>query len=339
MIIVLKPKVTQEEIDHIVNRIKKLDPSVRTHISSGEERTIIGVIGKENVLREQPIELLDGVESVMPILKPYKLASKEFHTKSTVIEVEGKKIGGDYFAVIGGPCSVESEEQTIESLRVVKEAGAHFIRGGAYKPRTSPYDFAGLEEEGLKILFTAKKELGLPIITEVMDIRTIDTVLKYADVLQIGARNVQNFNLLREIGKVRKPVLLKRGMMTTIKEWLMAAEYILDQGNSEVILCERGIRTFETETRNTLDLAAVPILNELTHLPVIVDPSHGTGKRYAVIPCARAAVAIGANGVMVETHWKPEEALSDGPQSLRPNEFKRLMDEIKKVAHVMGKIV
>ncbi|MBP7792647.1 MAG: 3-deoxy-7-phosphoheptulonate synthase [Candidatus Goldbacteria bacterium] len=333
MIIVMKPKSTNKQIEHIVGKIKeyKLTP----HISKGKERTIIGVIGDERVLQNVPIEGLPGVEKVMQVLKPYKLASREFKKTDTIVDVSGVKVGGKKIVVIAGPCSVESERQLFTTAKAVKNAGADMLRGGAFKPRTSPYAFQGMGEDGLKILAAAREKFGLPIVTEVLDTRHVELVNKYADCYQIGARNMQNFELLKEVGKTNKPVLLKRGLMSTINEWLMSAEYILSNGNMNVILCERGIRTFETATRNTLDISAVPVVKSLTHLPVMVDPSHGTGKKSIIEPMSRAAVAAGADGILVEVHPNPEEALSDGEQSLLPVEFEKLVKSIKKVARAI----
>lgn len=335
MIIVLRPDATQTQVDHIVDKLKGL--GLQAHISKGTERTIIGAIGDEAVLRSLPLEAIPGVENVLPILKPYKLASREFKKENTVIKVNNAEIGGRRIAVMAGPCAVENEALLIQIAVDVKKAGATFIRGGAFKPRTSPYTFQGLGEEGLRYLAEAKERTGLPVVTEVMDPRDMDAIVKYADVVQIGARNMQNFRLLKEVGEYRKPVLLKRGISATIKEWLMSAEYIMAGGNHNVILCERGIRTYETATRNTLDLSAVPVLKQLTHLPVVVDPSHAVGKWDLVAPMAKAAVAAGADGLIIEVHPNPEEALSDGEQSLKPNVFKQLMDELRPVARAVGR--
>ncbi len=337
MIIVMRPDATEEDIKHVEEKITEW--GLRPHISRGVERTIIGVIGDERQIMDKPLHALPGVEEVIPILKPYKLASKEFKKTKTIIEINGVKIGGEEIVIIAGPCSVESEERTIDIAKAVKKAGAKMLRGGAFKPRTSPYSFQGLGEEGLKILRMAKEETGLPIVTEVMDPRDVELVASYADVLQIGARNMQNFSLLKEVGKCRKPVLLKRGFAATVKEWLMAAEYILSEGNDKVILCERGIRTFETATRNTLDVGAVAVLLEETHLPVIVDPSHAAGYWKYVTPLALAGIATGADGIMVEVHPKPEEALSDGDQSLKYDTFEQLVEKLKKLARAVGRKV
>jgi len=339
-IIVLKPFAKQEDIDNIVKKLEK--KGLKAHISKGTERTIIGVIGDTSKVsedEENAIKAIDVVESVMRILKPYKLASREYKQENTVIEIMDRKIGDKKIHVIAGPCAVENKEMLIDIAEKIKEAGATFLRGGAFKPRTSPYSFRGLGKQGLDILAQARKKTNLPIVTEVMNPKNVELVAEYADVVQIGARNMQNFDLLLEVGKIKKPILLKRGLSATIKEWLMAAEYIMSEGNQDVILCERGIRTFETATRNTLDLSAVPLLKQLTHLPVVVDPSHGVGKRELVIPMARAAIAAGADGIMVEVHPKPEEALSDGEQSLRPDDFKKLMNEIKSIASCIGREV
>ncbi len=335
MIIVLKRDAAQEEIDHVVEKIKATGLAV--HISKGKERTIIGVIGDESLLASIPLEALPGVENVMPILKPYKLVSREFRKENTVIEVRGVSIGDAEIQVIAGPCSVESRDSLIDCARQVQASGARILRGGAFKPRTSPYDFQGLGVDGLKLLSEARKATGMPIVSELMDPRDTETFVEYVDIIQIGARNMQNFRLLTEVGKAKKPVLLKRGLSATIKEFLMSAEYIAAQGNSRIILCERGIRTFETSTRNTLDLSAVPVLKEETHLPVFVDPSHSAGRWALVAPLARAAVAVGADGLMIEVHPDPENALCDGAQSLKPSKFAALMDELRKVAVAVGR--
>ncbi|MDH4229215.1 MAG: 3-deoxy-7-phosphoheptulonate synthase [Nitrospirota bacterium] len=338
MVIVMKAGASQEQIAHVVNRIKELEYT--PHIIAGVERTVIGAVGDERgkgILTT--LETLDGVENVVPILKPYKLASSEIKKERTVIRVgkTGVEIGGGRLCVMAGPCSVEGEAQILEVAHAVKAAGAHMLRGGAYKPRTSPYSFQGMEEKGLKLLAKAREATGLPFITEVMDTSQVDLVEEYADIVQIGTRNVQNFALLKRVGKCRKPVFLKRGLSTTISEWLMSAEYILSEGNPDVILCERGIRTFETATRNTMDLSAVPVLNELTHLPVILDPSHGTGVRRWVPPMAFASVAAGADGLMIEVHNDPDRAWSDGPQSLDLPMFSDLMTRLKGYASAAGR--
>jgi 3-deoxy-7-phosphoheptulonate synthase len=336
MIIVMKKSATNEQIDNMIEWIESIGYS--THPSRGIERTIIGVVGDDRGKQQlTSAELLPGVEKVMRILKPYKLASREAREGRTVIRVGTLEIGGPELIVMAGPCSVENEEQLMESAYIVQKAGAHILRGGAYKPRTSPYSFQGMEEEGLKLLKKARERTGLPVITEVMNTTEVNLVEQYADIIQIGARNVQNFALLKQVGRARKPVLLKRGMMTTIEELLMAAEYILSEGNNEVILCERGIRTFETATRNTLDISAVPVLKELTHLPVIVDPSHASGHWKYVSPLAKAAVAVGADGLLIEVHPEPEKAISDGAQSLKPEKFYTLMEELRIISRAVGK--
>jgi len=335
MVIVMRSGASQQEIEQVAQKITAC--GLTPHVSRGVERTIVGAIGDERILREVALEALPGVEKVLPILKPFKLASRDFKPENSVIPVNGVEVGGKRLAVIAGPCSVEGREMVLEMARAVKAAGARLLRGGAFKPRTSPYTFQGLGEEALRYLAEAREATGLPIVTELMDPRDAPLVLKYADLIQIGARNMQNFRLLKEVGSHRKPVLLKRGMSSSIKELLMSAEYILSEGNYNVILCERGIRTFEDFTRNTLDLSAVPALKSLTHLPVIVDPSHGTGKWDLVPPMALAAVAAGADGLMVEVHPKPEDALSDGPQALVPKRFERLMADLTALAPVVGR--
>jgi len=332
MIIVMKQGASREQLLEIKQRIRDL--GYKPHVIHGATRNVIGAIGDERgkaVL--QSIESMEGVENVMPILQPYKLASREVCPEPSIIELApGLTIGGEQLVVMAGPCSVEGEEQLIETARAVKAAGATVLRGGAFKPRTSPYAFQGLEEEGLRLLDLARQETGLPIITEVVNPRDVELVARYADILQVGARNVQNFPLLKLLGQQDKPVLLKRGMATTIKEFLMSAEYILSEGNRRVILCERGIRTFETATRNTLDISAVPVLKELTHLPVVIDPSHSTGHASLVPSMCYAAVAAGCDGLLVEVHNRPETASCDGPQSLRPSEFAATMDKLRKFA-------
>ena len=335
MIIVLRPDATKKQIDHLIDKVKKL--GLKPMVSRGVERTIIGVIGEEDVLRVQPLEAFPGVEKVMSILKPYKLVSREFKSENSIIDVDGVKIGGKKIAVMAGPCSVESFEMLLEVGKKVKKAGASILRGGAFKPRSSPYSFQGMGEEGLKFLKDVKKEIGLKIVTEVMDTRDVRMVEKYADILQVGARNMQNFNLLKEVGISKKPVLLKRGMSATVKEFLMSAEYVLAAGNFNCILCERGIRTFEDATRFTLDLNAVPLIKQLSHLPVVVDPSHGTGKWDLVEPMAKAAIAAGADGLMIEVHPNPEEAFSDGEQSLVPRRFEDMMKKLKLIAKAVNR--
>jgi len=334
MIIVMKSHATAKQIEDVVQWIESV--GYKAHPSSGVERTIIGAVGDN---RDKAVlkyaESLPGVEKTMPILKPYKLASRESHEGDTVINIGSLEIGGPEFIVMAGPCAIESEEQLLESAYIVKKGGGQILRGGAFKPRTSPYSFQGMEEEGLKVLDAVSRKTGLPTVTEVVNPADVDLVESYADILQIGARNVQNFALLKKVGHARKPVLLKRGMMTTIEELLMSAEYILSSGNPNVILCERGIRTFETSTRNTLDISAVPVLKSLTHLPVVIDPSHAAGHWKYVIPLSRAAVAVGANGIIVEVHPEPEKAVSDGAQSLKPEKFYQLMDDIRVLAKAM----
>jgi 3-deoxy-7-phosphoheptulonate synthase len=337
-IIVLSHEATEEDIQHIVKRLEGW--GLRVNLSQGTERTIIGVIGDTSKVTEEEedsIRAATGVENVVRILKPFKLASREFKKENTVIDVRGVIIGGKRVPVIAGPCAVESAAVLTGIAQRVKASGALFLRGGAYKPRTSPYAFQGLGEEGLKHLAEARDKTGLPIVTEIMDPRDLDVITKYADIIQIGARNMQNFRLLLEVGTSDKPILLKRGLSSTIKEWLMSAEYIMSRGNHNVMLCERGIRTFETATRNTLDLSAVPVLKQLTHLPVVVDPSHGVGKRDLVAPMAKAAVAAGADALMIEVHTNPEEAMSDGDQSLKPEQFEKLMRELRPVAEAVGR--
>lgn len=336
MIIVLRPKATQGQIKHIVQKVKKL--GLKPMISKGIERTIIGVIGEEDVLRVQPLEAYPGVEKVVPILKPFKLVSRDFKKEDSVINLgKGVKIGGKKLVVMAGPCSVENKKILLKAAKAVKAAGATVLRGGAFKPRTSPYSFQGLGEKGLKLLAEARKETGLLVVTELMDTKDVALVEKYADIIQIGARNMQNFNLLKAVGQAEKPVLLKRGMSSTIKELLMSAEYIMSEGNFNVILCERGIRTFEDYTRFTLDVNAVPAIKQLSHLPVIVDPSHATGRWGMVEAASKAAVAAGADGLIVEVHPSPEDAMSDGNQSLLPENFAALMKALIKLAPAVGR--
>jgi 3-deoxy-7-phosphoheptulonate synthase len=335
MIIVLRPDATEKQINHIIEKVKKL--GLKPMISKGVERTIIGVIGEEDILRVQPLEVFPGVEKVMPVLAPYKLVSKDFKPEKTVVDVGGVKIGAKKIVVMAGPCSIENQQMFLKVAKHVKESGASILRGGAFKPRTSPYSFQGLGEKGLKILRDVSKEVGLPTVTELMDIRDIELVEKYSDMIQIGARNMQNFNLLKEVGLSKKPVLLKRGLMATIEELLMSAEYILANGNFNVVLCERGIRTFEKATRFTFDVSAIPVVKNLTHLPIIADPSHAAGKWGLVPPISAAAVAAGADGLIIEVHTDPEEALSDGVQSLLPANFKSLMQEVEKIAKAVGR--
>lgn len=336
MIIVFKKDATAEEINNLTKRIEEL--GLKAMMSRGEERTIMGVIGPEDVIRLQPLEIFPGVDKVMPVLAPYKLVSREFKKEDSVVKIkEGVEIGSRKIVVIAGPCSIETKEQLKQVGGRVKESGALILRGGAFKPRTSPYAFQGLGEEGLKILKEVSDELGISTVTEVMDTRDVALVAEYADILQIGARNMQNFNLLKEVGQTRKPVILKRGLSATIKELLMSAEYILSEGNFNVILCERGIRTFEEFTRNTLDLSAVPAIKMLSHLPVIADPSHAVGKWGMVGPLSKAAVACGTDGLLIEVHPNPRRALSDGSQQLLPDNFAGLMKELKKIAEAVGR--
>jgi 3-deoxy-7-phosphoheptulonate synthase len=335
MIIVLKPNPTPEVVDHVLERIEAL--GFTPHLSQGVARTIIGVIGDEDKLQAEPLQAIAGVEQVVPILKPYKLASREFHADASVFEIKGIKVGGGHLAMIAGPCAIESESILVEIAEAVRDAGANILRGGAFKPRTSPYSFQGLGEDGLKILKETGERFGMPVVTEVMDPRQVDLVERYTDIMQIGARNMQNFDLLKEVGRTRTPVLLKRGMSATVKDLLMSAEYVLAQGNRRVILCERGVRTFEDSTRNTLDLSIVPNVKGLSHLPIIVDPSHATGRPDLIPSMARAAVASGCDGVHIEVHSCPEKALSDGPQALLPRQYAQLMDELRQLAEVLGR--
>lgn len=335
MIVVMNQNADQKDIDAVIKKLEKL--GFQIHISEGVERTIIGAIGDKTRLGGIAPEAMPGVEKVVPILSPFKLASRNFKEQDTIVQVGDIKIGGDSIQVMAGPCAVESKEQLMETAMRVKEAGATILRGGAFKPRTSPYSFQGLEEKGLELLAEAREATGLYIITEVMDTHNLPLVAKYADILQIGARNMQNFFLLKEVAKAGKPVLLKRGPSATVEEWLMAAEYIISGGNQQVILCERGIRTFETYTRNTLDLTAIPILKHLTHLPVVVDPSHAIGKWQFVPTMARASIAAGADGLIIEVHPNPTEALCDGPQSLTPGNFKLLMENLRQISKVINR--
>jgi 3-deoxy-7-phosphoheptulonate synthase len=334
--IVMKQDATEEQIQAVMARIEAV--GARAHRSPGEEVTVIGAIGDLEHVQRLELEGAPGVEKVMPILKPYKLASSQIrHGEPTVLEIGGRKIGGEHFGLIAGPCTVESREQVMTTAEIVKSAGATLYRGGAYKPRTSPYAFHGLGEEGLRLLAEAKAETGMPIVTELMDVRDLEPVLEVADVIQVGARNMQNYTLLTELGRAGRPVLLKRGLSSTLEEWLNASEYILKEGNEAVMLCERGIRTFETAYRFTLDLTAVPVLKQLTHLPVIVDPSHAAGKRDLVEPLSLAAAAVGADGIIVEVHPKPDEAICDGPQQLVAADFPAYVAKVEAAARVAGK--
>ena len=338
MIIVLKPEATEKQIAHVLEKVKAL--GLKVDLNRGAERTIIGIKGKVDEvakLRVQPLEAIPGVEKIVVISAPYKLVSREYKPHDTVVEVDGIKIGAKKVVVMAGPCSVDSHEVLMEVARSVKKSGAVILRGGAFKPRTSPYSFQGLGETGLKYLREAKQKTGLPVISELMDVRDLPLFEKYVDLIQIGARNMQNFNLLKEVGRIQKPILLKRGLGCTIEELLMSAEYILAEGNPNVILCERGIRTFETSTRFTLDINAIPVIKRLSHLPVVADPSHSTGQRDLVAPVAKAALAAGVDGLLIEVHSKPEIAKSDGPQSLRPAMFEELMTDLKRLAHALGR--
>ena len=336
MLVVMRADAGEQEIRAVLDRLR--EANLQGHLSVGEERTVIGAVGRivDPEIRTA-IETMEGVDAVVPISRPYKLAAREFKPRDTVIEVGGVRIGDGHCVVMAGPCSIESEEHIVATAQAVAAIGAHILRGGAFKPRTSPYAFRGLGEEGLKHLATARAQTGLPVITEVMSVRDVDLVARYADILQVGARNMQNFILLDEVGRVGKPVMLKRGLSATIEEWLLAGEYILAQGNHEVILCERGIRTFETATRNTLDLAAVALVKRLSHLPVISDPSHGTGRRQLVAPMSKASVAVGADGLMIEVHPNPDHALSDGAQSLTFENFAALMRALAPIADGVGR--
>ena len=335
MIVVMKPGSTQENLAAVVKKIEAA--GLRTHLSKGEEVTIVGVIGDKKTIANLELQMMAGVDKTVRITEKYKLVSRDFHPEDTIIDAGGVKIGGNEVVVMAGPCAVESIEQLREAASAVKACGAKFLRGGAFKPRTSPYDFQGLGEDGLKILRTVADEFDLRVVTEIVDKDDIETFCKYADILQVGARNMQNFQMLKALGKCSKPILLKRGLSATISEWLNAAEYIMSGGNEQVIFCERGIRTYETFTRNTLDLSAVAAVKELSHLPIVVDPSHGTGRWKMVAPMARAAIAAGADGLIIEVHPHPEKALSDGDQSLTPEAFRELMSNLGDIAKVMNR--
>ena len=336
MMIVMKEGATQAEVDAVVRRVESV--GAHAHISAGELVTVIGAIGDREHVANLGLEGAPGVDHLVPILKPYKLASAQYRRgERTVLEIDGRRIGGEHFATIAGPCTVESREVLLDAARTVKDAGAQFLRGGAYKPRTSPYSFQGLGEAGLRLLAEAKAETGLPIVTELMDVRDLEPVLEVADVVQLGARNMQNYTLLTEVGRAGKPVLLKRGLSATLEELLMAAEYILKEGNEQVMLCERGIRTYEPSYRFTLDLMAVPVLRELTHLPIVVDPSHAAGKRSLVEPLSLAAAAAGADGIIVEIHPSPEDAVCDGPQALYADDFAVYLRKLEAAAELAGK--
>ncbi len=336
MIIVCKNTASQKKIDALISELEAM--GLRTHCSTGALSTIIGLVGDTSKVDIEALEALDIAEKVQRVSEAYKLANRKFHTDPTIVDVNGTKIGGNYFGVIAGPCSIESEEQIVGCAKAVKAAGANFLRGGAFKPRTSPYAFRGLKGKGLELLLLAKQETGLPIVTELMSLDHLD-LFNDVDVIQIGARNMQNFEMLTEIGHCNKPILLKRGLANTIEEWLMSAEYIMSGGNQNVILCERGIRTFETATRNTLDVSAAPLLHELTHLPIIMDPSHATGKSSLIKPLAKSAVAAGADGLMIEVHPTPEKALCDGAQSITPAAFADIMSDVKVLCNMEHKII
>ncbi len=342
MIVVMKKHSKDEDVGRVKERIENLGLSA--HISRGSERTVIGVVGNldKDKLSLDPMALLStdrSVDRVYPVTKPYKLASRENRDEDTIVNVKGVEVGGKNFTIIAGPCSVENREQMLTTAKGIKSCSAHMLRGGAFKPRTSPYTFQGLGEEGLKLLKEASNATDMPIVTEVMNPKDLDVVLRYADVLQIGARNIQNFSLLKLVGQTNKPVLLKRGMSTTIQEFLMSAEYVMSEGNADVILCERGIRTFETATRSTLDISAVPVLKKETHLPVLIDPSHAAGKRDYVAALSKAAIAAGADGLLIEVHYKPEIAVSDAAQQLNVEEYCKLVEELKKIANAVGKVL
>lgn len=335
MIVVMQQKATAKQVGGVIKKIEEL--GFKPHLSEGEEKTIIGLVGSDRHIDPQVFTILPGVEQVIPILRPFKLASREFKPKDSIININGLKIGGEEVIVMAGPCAVESKEQVLETAQAVKEAGAKILRGGAFKPRTSPYSFQGLGKQGLEFLALAKEKTGLGIVTEVLEPKDVLLVSQFADILQIGARNMQNFALLEEVGKISKPVLLKRGLSSTLEELLLSAEYVLSNGNYNVILCERGIRTFERYTRNTLDISAVPVIKKLSHLPVIVDPSHATGQKDLVNPISKAAVAAGADGLIIEVHPHPDQALCDGYQSLTFAEFEKLMKELKAITEAVGR--
>jgi 3-deoxy-7-phosphoheptulonate synthase len=336
MMIVMKEGASKDQLDAVVKKVESVGAAA--HVSEGEVLTVVGAIGDRERIANLDLDGAPGVDRVVPIMKPYKLASKQFkHGEPTIVEVDGRRVGGSQFSLIAGPCTVESREQLLTTAEAVKECGASMLRGGAYKPRTSPYSFQGLGGEGLRLLAEAKAETGLPIVTELMDQRDLDAVLEVADVIQVGARNMQNYSLLAEIGRSGRPVLLKRGLAAQIEELLMAAEYVLKEGNDQVMLCERGIRTFETATRFTLDIMAIPVLKELSHLPVIVDPSHAAGKRDLVLPLSLAAAAAGADGIIVEVHHDPDAAICDGPQAVPTEAFGEYVEQVQQVASIVGK--
>ena len=335
MIIVMKKSATKEDIERVSKLV--LEKGLKVSIVEGQEQSVIGVLGDRTLIDPKQIEVEETVEKVMIVSEPYKLANRAFHPDNTIVNVGGVKVGGNHLALIAGPCSVESEEQVIAIAKAAKAAGANMLRGGAFKPRSSPYSFQGMGSSGLDILVAAKKETGLPIVSELMSADYIEEFEEKVDLIQIGARNMQNFDLLKKLGNVSKPILLKRGLSATFEEWIMSAEYIMAAGNPNVILCERGIRTFETYTRNTLDLQAIPVIQRLTHLPIVIDPSHAGGKWWLVEPMAKAAVAAGCNGLMIEVHNNPEKALCDGPQSLRPEKYEHLLQQIKEIGKIIGK--
>jgi 3-deoxy-7-phosphoheptulonate synthase len=335
VIIILKPEVSEAQLDHVIERVEAL--GLKAHLSRGTYRTIIGVIGDEQKISAEPLRAIPGVHDVIPVLPPYKLASREAHPQPSIVEVAGVKIGGGHLGMIAGPCAVEDRERMESIGAAVKEAGANILRGGAFKPRTSPYAYQGMGEAGLKLLREVGDQFGLPIVTEVMDPRFVEMVERYADMIQVGARNMQNFSLLTEVGRTRKPVLLKRGMSATVEDLLMSAEYILSQGNSAVVLCERGIKSFDKATRNLYDVASVALVKQLSHLPIIVDPSHATGRPDLIPACALAGLAAGADGVHIEVHDCPERAKSDGPQALLPKQYAGLMSQMRKLAELFGK--
>lgn len=337
MVVVMDLRATEKQIEEVKKRLEEL--GFVTHPIIGVERIVIGAIGDRKQILSSGIEVMPGVEKIVPIMKPFKLVSREAKPENTVIKVKNFSVGGEDFGVIAGPCAVESREQLLETARIVSQAGAKAIRGGTYKPRTSPYSFQGMEEEGLRLLAEAGNETGLATVTEIIDENSLSIAIQYVDIIQVGARNMQNFHLLRSVGRTKKPVILKRGLSATMEEWLMAAEYIMSEGNYNVILCERGIRTFETYTRNTLDLSAVPLIKNLSHLPVIVDPSHATGEWRLVEPLSKAAIAAGADGLLIEVHPDPVKALCDGPQSLTPDNFTHLMKELVKLSNCLGRKV
>lgn len=335
MIIIMKQNATKEEIENVEKKL--FDLGFKTHPIIGEIKTVIGAIGDKRLLNTHSISTMPGIESLVPIMKPYKLAGRELKQTSTIVEVGDVKIGGEEIIVMAGPCAIENEESYVTTAIKVKQAGAKILRGGAFKPRSSPYAFQGLEEDGLKIMAAGREATGLKLVTEVIDTRDVELVSSYTDIMQIGARNMQNFRLLKEVGMSNKPILLKRGICATIEEWLMAAEYIMDSGNQNIILCERGIRTYETSTRNTIDLSAIPVIKEFSHLPIVVDPSHASGTWRYVNALSKGAIATGADGLIIEVHIDPNAALCDGNQSLKPSKFDELMNELKPVAEAVGK--